>query len=254
MEILQSPIETAGASPETDDLLSDGETSIIRLPDFISNFGAGLLDAVRRQNPSIYDGQRPANWDVLLDSLSRQPFPAQREVIHAITTLLTQHAPGGVINAEMGTGKTLMGIGVSVLLHYCGFPRTLIIAPPHLVYKWRREIKMTVPAARVWILNGPDTLRKLLQLRIMHSKPTVPEFFILGRVRMRMGFDWKPAFARRVATLDMETDAVTRVFACCPACGEFVFDEDGNPLTPTWRGPHSTKSVVRAGVVSDYGP
>ncbi|AFT86009.1 SNF2-related protein [Paraburkholderia phenoliruptrix] len=236
MEDLQPAVIDSNIDSNTtgDDLVSGVQSrDVIALPDFISNFGAGLLNAVRQQNPSIYDGQRPQQWDALLDALSRQPFPAQREVIHAVTTLLTQHAPGGVINAEMGTGKTLMGIGVAVLLHHAGYPRTLVIAPPHLVYKWRREIKTTVPVARVWILNGPDTLRKLLQLRVMRSKPAVPEFFILGRVRMRMGFDWKPAFARRVATLDMETDAITRVFACCPSCGEFVSDEDGNPLTPT---------------------
>lgn len=56
----------------------------------------------------------------------------------------------------------------------------------------------TVPNARVWILNGPDTLRKLLQIRSIQAKPENPEFFILGRVRMRMGFDWKPAYVTRV--------------------------------------------------------
>lgn len=142
MEDLQTSTVDHDAIPDdvsTGDV-SSGDVStgdVIALPDFISNFGSGLLDAVRQQNPSIYDGQRDPRWDTLLDGLSRQPFPAQREVIHAITTLLTQHAPGGVINAEMGTGKTLMGIGVAVLLHHVGYPRTLVIAPPHLVYLCR---------------------------------------------------------------------------------------------------------------------
>ena len=82
----------------------------------------------------------------------------------------------------MGTGKTMIGIATAWLLHHAGYPRSLVICPPHLVYKWRREIKQTVPEARVWILNGPDTLKKLLQLRLVTGKPSVPEFFVMGRV------------------------------------------------------------------------
>lgn len=208
------------------------EAASIPLSEFISKFGSGLLQAVRSQNPPIFDEASNPIWDGIINSLSRTPFPAQRRVVHALTTLLTQHAPAGVINAEMGTGKTLMGILVATLLHHAGFPRTLVLAPPHLVYKWRREIRATVPNAQVWILNGPDTLRKLLQLRSMRSKPVVPQFFILGRVRMRMGFDWRPAFATRPALYDSELGHVCRSAACCPRCGKFVCDEEGVPFTP----------------------
>ena len=212
--------------------VQSGEAASIPLSEFISKFGSGLLQAVRSQNPPIFDDASNPIWDGIINSLSRTPFPAQRRVVHALTTLLTQHAPAGVINAEMGTGKTLMGILVATLLHHAGFPRTLVLAPPHLVYKWRREIRATVPNAQVWILNGPDTLRKLLQLRTMRSKPVVPQFFILGRVRMRMGFDWRPAFATRPAIYDSELGRVYRSAACCPRCGQFVCDEEGAPFTP----------------------
>ncbi|MDF5980457.1 hypothetical protein P4114_31825 [Pseudomonas aeruginosa] len=49
--------------------------------------------------------------------------------------------------------------------------------------------------SRVWVLNGPDTLLKLLKLRDqMGDTPDGRrEFFILGRVRMRMGFHWRLA-------------------------------------------------------------
>jgi hypothetical protein len=206
-------------------------TPVIPLPEFIKNFGDGLLDAVRRQNPPVYDGTRNARWDALLDGLQRRPFDAQRDVVQAMCKLLIEHSDGGIINGEMGTGKTLMGICVATILHHAGYPRTLVIAPPHLVYKWRREIRQTVPNARVWILNGPDTLRKLLQLREMRNKPAVPEFFILGRVRMRMGFNWTPAFARRAAVMDLDVGQVVREFACCASCGSFIADAHGNMVT-----------------------
>src|SRR3546814_13489651 len=75
--------------------------------------------------------------------------------------------------------------------------RTLVLSPPHLVYKWRREIQETVAGAKVWVLNGPDTLVKLLKLREQLGVPAQgQEFFVLGRVRMRMGFHWKPEIGR----------------------------------------------------------
>ena len=57
------------------------------------------------------------------------------------------------------------------------------------MYKWRREILDTVPDAIVWILNGADTLAKLLKIRELLNlgqSQDKPEFFIIGRVRMRM--------------------------------------------------------------------
>ncbi|MDK2126763.1 SNF2-related protein [Parachitinimonas caeni] len=203
----------------------------IDLSTFVQEFGSGLLEAVRCQNPPIYDGQADPRRDALMDQLLRKPFPAQRDVVQAICRLLLDaNQPAGIINGEMGCGKTLLGIAVAYLLHHAGLSRCLIIAPPHLVYKWRREIKATVANARVWILNGPDTLRKLLQLRAMRDKPDVPEFFVLGRVRMRMGFHWKPAFAiRQLHRLDEGKGSSLRV-AACPHCGEVVATAEGFPL------------------------
>lgn len=185
----------------------------IPLAQFINDFGAGLLDAVQAQNPPVYTGQVKPAWDAALDRLTRKPFGVQKEAVYSICTLLhNKQEPSGVINGEMGTGKTIMAIAASAVLREEGYNRTLVICPPHLVYKWRREIKQTVADARVWILNGPDTIKKLLSIRDFSKKPSVPEYFILGRVRMRLGYHWKPSFVRR---LDWET---RQAVAACPDC------------------------------------
>ena len=79
--------------------------------------------------------------------------------------------------------------------------------------------------AKVWVLNGPDTLVKLLKLREqLGVQPTGQEFFVLGRVRMRMGFHWKPVFTqRRTRHGDV---------AACPDCGTVITDLDGEPVNP----------------------
>lgn len=204
---------------------------VLSLADFIGQFGVDLLAAVRRQNPPIYQAaDRSADRDAIMESFARKPFEAQRDAVQAVARLLIDEGdPAAVINAEMGTGKTMMGIATALLMHHAGYPRTLVISPPHLVYKWRREILETVPKARVWILNGPDTLRKLLSIR--HSTaPAVPEFFVMGRVRMRMGFNWRPAFVVRCVQERDELGRRQVRYASCPRCGEIPTDDDGKPI------------------------
>ncbi|PRB81546.1 DEAD/DEAH box helicase [Pseudomonas sp. MYb185] len=199
----------------------------IGLTDFIDEFGDELLDSLNRSNPPVYTGNAHPRRQAVMDSLKRTPFPAQAEVVQAITALLLdRNEQAGIINAEMGTGKTMMAIATAAVMHDAGYRRTLVISPPHLVYKWRREILETIPDARVWVLNGPDTLVKLLKLRDQLGEPYDgrQEFFVLGRVRMRMGFHWRLACWPRRATGG-------QLLAGCPDCGRILEDQDGNFVT-----------------------
>ncbi|OEO27884.1 DEAD/DEAH box helicase [Pseudomonas sp. J237] len=199
----------------------------IGLTDFIDEFGDELLDSLNRSNPPVYAGDANGARQRVMDGLKRTPFPAQADVVQAIAALLLdRNEQAGVINAEMGTGKTMMAIAVAAVMHDAGYRRTLVISPPHLVYKWRREILETIPDARVWVLNGPDTLVKLLKLRNQIGQPYDgrQEFFILGRVRMRMGFHWRLACWQRSA-------AGGRLMAGCPDCGRMLEDQEGNLIT-----------------------
>ena len=221
------------------------DANVIPLSQFVSDFGEGLLQAVTRQNPPVFDGTPDRRRDAVMEILKRKPFPAQRAVVQAVIRLLVNQAEqAAIINAEMGTGKTMMAICTAAVLHAEGYRRTLVIAPPHLVYKWRREILETIPNARVWVLNGPDTLRKLLQLRSALDRSPAhegPELFIMGRVRMRMGFHWKPAYAVRkhhrrepAERGNEDSPAFLRsvAYAACPGCGAAVVNGDGEPLPP----------------------
>lgn len=217
---------------------------VVPLSEFVADFGDGLLEAVSRQNPPVYDGTASPARDAVMEGLKRKPFPAQREVVQAVAKLLVEaDQPAAVINAEMGTGKTMMAIAVAAVLQQTeGYGRTLVIAPPHLVYKWRREILETIPGAKVVVLNGPATLGQLLKLRLAFQQGTPSEqheFYVLGRVRMRMGFHWKPAFATkrllyRPAADDSgkRSEAKVHVVACCPSCGTVPADAEGNHYTP----------------------
>lgn len=211
----------------------------LTLPEFIEEFGEGLLGQVREQNPPVYDPDcdgASSAWQerqAIMDGLKRKPFKAQAEAVQAVVKLLVDEGqPAAVINAEMGTGKTMMAICAAAVMQKT-HPRTLVISPPHLVYKWRREILDTVPGARVWVLNGPDTLRKLLHLReVLGLKSERPEFFVLGRVRMRMGFHWEPAFVQKNVRSGEGGSRQTWRLAACPNCFEPIAKKVDGGLLP----------------------
>lgn len=199
----------------------------VDLNDFVEEFGDGLLESLNRSHPPVYDGEGNPARQAIMDGLARKPFKEQAEVVQAISALiLDRNEPAGIINAEMGTGKTMMAIATAAVCYADkGYRRFMVIAPPHLVYKWRREILETIDNAWVWVLNGPDTLVKLLKLREALDEPDDgrPEFFVLGRVRMRMGFHWRPVATRkRVHGGEL---------AACPDCGSTIIDSDGEPTS-----------------------
>ena len=239
----RSDVDESTSDPSLIEELEQDSEHVIELNQFLTEFGVGLMDAVSKQHPPIYDGTPNPHWNQVMDHLKRQPFEAQRERVQAVCQLLAEEGESAaVLNGEMGCGKTMMGIAVSACLFAEGYRRTLVISPPHLVYKWRREILETIEDAKVWVLNGPDTLRQLLKIRASQKdKPTVPEFYILGRVRMRMGFDWRPVTMtrrvyERVIVAETQTQArrsyvVTHEYASCPDCSEYIVNEEGERIS-----------------------
>lgn len=230
------------ATPAIQDIESN-LANVISLQDFIRDFGADLLSAVERDNPPVYSGGTYVERDTVLQSLLRKPFEAQADAVKALSALLfDQNERAAILNAEMGTGKTMMAISLSAIALVENMRHILVISPPHLVYKWRREIQETIAGAKVWVLNGPDTLGKLLKLReqLRVAPSDVPEFFIIGRVRMRLGYHWRHAVAKRKfrrLVCEDQTGEGSRRFAlatehpACPHCGEFIRDDDGGLVT-----------------------
>jgi WD40 repeat protein len=94
--------------------------------------------------------------DVLPDfsDMLRQPFEPQAHVIAAGTKMLDE-AQRGIIAAECGTGKTMMGMLTihkhaqrSVRKGGCnGRYRAIVLCPDHLIKKWRDELEDTIPSS-----------------------------------------------------------------------------------------------------------
>lgn len=214
------------------------QDNVLPLNAFIDQFGEGLLANIEAAHPARYQTSCDKRTAVM-QSLKRVPFETQAKAVQAMCTLLLdEQAPAGILNGEMGTGKTIMGIATSAVAYSENkAKRFLVLSPPHLVYKWRREIIDTVPNAKVWVLNGPDTLQSLLKLRKAEAHDG-PEYVVLGRVRMRMGYHWQAAYQTKTLIREVGYDGLKAQtakldFVRCPDCGELVKDEEGELISPS---------------------
>ena len=128
----------------------------------------------------------------------------------------------------MGTGKTFIAAGAALM---AGFKRILIICPPHLTRKWKREVEATVPGARAAIVASITDLE-----RLRLSVGSGPLFAVMSRERAKLSYRWMPAVVKRWAASggrlirDEETGEPFRV-PCCPVCAAQLVDKDGVPLT-----------------------
>ena len=188
--------------------------------------GSHLQTVVQPRAPAGTDA--PAAWA----TLPRPPFPAQRDVIQALATTLATEA-WALLIGEQGVGKTLqMALTPWELFRRRGRSgfRVLVLAPDHLLPKWRREILATVPGATVRTLESwRDTLAFAAEPR---PRPEHPVYVLLGRDRAKLSY--RTRFAGRWSD--------RRAGWTCPDCGQLLTNADGTP----WRAPLTKRRGTRA--------
>ena len=196
----------------------------MNLAGFIDTFKEAIAQRVVESYPPLY---RPSENGHKLPRLLRTPLGAQADAIRGAALSLEAHR-GTTVVGEMGTGKTFIGAAAA---HMAGFQRVLVLCPPHLTKKWKREVEQTVPFARAVIVTSITDLEKL---RL--SVGSGPLFVVMSRERAKLSYRWKAAVIKRWAVSkgrlvrDEETGEPFRV-PCCPDCTAQITDKDGVPLT-----------------------
>ena len=194
------------------------------LSEFIDTYRDAIAQRVVESYPPRY---RPSENGRPLPALLRSPLGAQADAIRAAALSLDVHR-GTTVVGEMGTGKTFIAASAA---HMAGFRRVLVLCPPHLTRKWKREVEETVPDARAVIVASITDLERL---RLSHGPG--PLFVVMSRERAKLSYRWLPAVVERWATVDgrlvrdEETLQPIRV-PCCPDCFIPIVDKDGLPLT-----------------------
>jgi Type III restriction enzyme, res subunit len=95
-------------------------------------------------------------------SLLRKALPAQALAITGTAKYLRK-AKAARIVAECGAGKTYMALGTIHVLADGRPSTTLVMCPSHITHKWAREVFLTIPRARAFLIedmrNGGDPSR-----------------------------------------------------------------------------------------------
>ncbi len=195
-----------------------------------------------------------------------RPYPQQAAVIGGMLALIRGGERYGLINCEMGTGKTIMGIGVveawanqnwlsshpgkTLKDLYLSNPdekpkyRAVIMPPGHLVEKWKREILREVPDASVEVIT---TLRQLTDLRERGKKPEGREWYVIGKDFCKLdGMD---------SPIPVNLSSGTLIADYCEECYEETGIREMKVMRGKYKGrcPRCGGRKFRGGAFPEYG-
>lgn len=211
----------------------------MNLAEFLDHYRDSIAEVVIRTYPPIYNIETRAACGFDLRRLLRRPLGAQADAIRATAVSLQRHTNTNVVG-EMGTGKSYIAASAAYL---AGCRRILILCPPHLVKKWRREALQTVPSARVAIVR---TIRDLERARSLGGDV---QFVICSREQAKLGYRWVPAAVARPACnaagglVRDNCGEIVRLL-CCPRCFTPASDDEDVPLG--WAELRAKKRRCRA--------
>lgn len=219
------------------------QEKVLKLNEFLEEFKEALVERVVSEYPPLYQPEESrARYAERLSGLKRKPFGVQTDTIGAVATRL-QTENSAVVVGEMGTGKTLVAIGVA---HAIGAKTVLVCCPPHLVKKWEREVRITIPEVDVAHLRDIKDMYDL-EKRQLWNRNGRPLYCIVSRERAKLGYSWKPCAVQRRVKTENETTGLkprpraslrervmriaTHTILTCPKCGIPLVDEEGIFLT-----------------------
>jgi len=184
------------------------------LDSYLQEFAPLLAQQAQQRSRPLHTPGKDAPVD--LSHLLRKPLEAQQHVVTAICKAWAAGEKGLKLSAEMGTGKTFMGIAAA---DYAGRHeyRAIVMCPPHLCLKWEREIRITLPKVDVYQIRG---YRDVANLNPAY-KSLSPEWYVVSQTRAKLGTSWKPAYRK-----DAHDKGVKLGNLCCPDCHELIWTKN----------------------------
>ena len=191
--------------------------------DYLRQFGPLLAERILETYPPLQSTKDPVAPS--LGMLLRPALPAQALAITGTAKYLRK-AKAARIVAECGAGKTFMALGTIHVLAEGRPSTTLVMCPSHITHKWAREILLTVPRARAFLIedmrNGGDPSKphgvcevKLSKGKIVHEGKRLslsemrrmgrkewrqrfacPTFFVTGKDKGKLSYFWDHVFRK----------------------------------------------------------
>jgi hypothetical protein len=119
----------------------------------------------------------------------------QKHVVAAILQAFLSGQKGMLLEGDMGTGKTFISISIMLLLTlYTRMSKTVVLCPPHLTRKWKREIEKSGRGfhARGFICESVRDVEKAFA----HEGVA---FIILGHQVAKNHSPWEPVSKKKQA-------------------------------------------------------
>jgi hypothetical protein len=191
--------------------------------DYLRRFGPALAERILKTYPPLQSTRDPIAPS--LGVLLRTPLPAQALAITGTAKYL-RNAKAARIVAECGAGKTLMALGSIHVLSEGRPTTTLVMCPSHITHKWAREVLLTIPRARTFLIedmrNGgePSKPHGVCEVRLNKGKTVYdgkrlslsemrrwgrrewrkhfsgPTFFITGKDKGKLSYFWDHAYLK----------------------------------------------------------
>jgi Helicase conserved C-terminal domain len=185
--------------------------------DYLRAHAVELGSRILETYPPLQSTKDPV--DPRIATLLRKALPAQALAITGTAKYLRK-AKAARIVAECGAGKTFMALGTIHVLTDAKASSTLVMCPSHITHKWAREVLLTIPRARSFLIedmrNGGDPKKphgicevKLSKGRIVYEGKHLmladmrrmgrrewrqrfpgPVFFITGKDKGKLGYFW----------------------------------------------------------------
>jgi hypothetical protein len=191
--------------------------------DYLRQFGSLLAERILETYPPLQSTKDPVAPS--LSALLRKPLPAQAVAITGTAKYLRK-AKAARIVAECGAGKTFMALGSIHVLSDGRPTTTLIMCPSHITHKWAREVLLTIPRARTFLIedmrNGGDRSKPhgICEVKLRNGKTVYegkrfslaemrrlgrnewrkrfsgPTFFITGKDKGKLSYFWGHAYLK----------------------------------------------------------
>src|ERR1700735_4751698 len=127
---------------------------------YLRQFGPLLAERILESYPPLQSTKDLVAPPIA--TLLRKPLAAQALAITGTAKYL-RRAKAARIVAECGAGKTFMALGTIYVLAEGRSCATLVMCPSHITHKWAREVLLTIPRARAFLIedmrNGGDPSR-----------------------------------------------------------------------------------------------
>ena len=197
----------------------------ISLKEFITNKGNLISKQIEKTLTPLYSvGGEDKKAEERINELLRTPFPVQKEIVKGLSKAMYQHGREKLfISGEMGCGKTILSLSV---IYMSPRPlRVLVVCPGHLIEKWIREVKATIPDCETYDLATPKAITILETLR-GSGKPQKYEFWIISKERAKLSYAWRAAYVTKKVKVKISGEIKFKDVLICPGCCQKIMVGD----------------------------